>query len=287
MHIEKITPNIIKLKQPPFGPPAWEVSNIYFVGEKEIVLIDAGYPTADSISFTLSEWKKFGKPKIKAILLTHAHLDHMGGALEIQEQTGALIFAHADEHEHFKQMLPQGKIDVLVKEGDVVEVAGVKIRAVHLPGHTTGHMGYFIEDTSFLFTGDLILGSGYAVIVPPRGIMEQYMDSLRKLEKMPINLILPGHGPIVRNPQSKIKEYIAHRILREIQILKALENGPREISSMAEEIYYDMAPVLRKAGQLQVLAHLEKMAREKLVEAIRDDKGNEISYRSLVGKLPF
>jgi glyoxylase-like metal-dependent hydrolase (beta-lactamase superfamily II) len=149
MHIEKVAPNIIKLKQPPFGPPAWEVSNIYFVGEKEIVLIDAGYPTADSISFTLSEWKKFGKPKIKAILLTHAHLDHMGGALEIQEETGALIFAHAHEHEHFKQMLPQGKIDVLVKEGDVVEVAGVKIRAVHLPGQPLGTWGISLRTFTF------------------------------------------------------------------------------------------------------------------------------------------
>jgi len=284
--METIVPGIHKVKQPPFGPPAWEVSNVYFVGEGEAVLIDAGYPTHASIRRTMDAWRSLGCPRIAAILITHAHLDHMGGAIEIQKETGAPIWAHAEEGLHFEQMLPQARIDREIREGEVIEAGGVVLRALHLPGHTPGHLGYFAEALRFLFTGDLIVGSGYAVIVPPRGHMEQYMASLKRIRDMDIAMILPGHGPVVRDVAAKVDEYIAHRVLREIQILRALSNGARETRDMAEEIYADMHPVLRQAGELQVIAHLEKLERERMAQKVKG-AGDKVVYRSLVGRLDF
>ena len=284
--MEKIFEGIYRLKQPPFGPPSWEVSNVYFVGGDEIVLIDSGYPTPESIECTLGAWKKLGSPPIKAMLITHAHLDHMGGAIDIQKEIGAPIWAHRDEGEHMTQMLPQASIDVEIEEGSTIDAGGITLKAVHLPGHTPGHLGYFMENERFMFTGDQVVGTGYAVIVPPHGHMGQYMASLRQLREMDIKMILPGHGPPVKDAPAKIEEYIIHRTLREIQILKTLGKDERSVEDMAGEIYADIDVVLRRAGQMQIIAHMEKMEKEGLVKNVSRDEKNPM-YKRSVKNLPF
>ncbi len=279
-------PYIYRLKMPPFGPPSWEVSNVYFAGNKEIFLIDAGYPTPQSIECILDAWKELGSPKIKAVLVTHAHLDHMGGLSAIEDKTGAPVWTHKLEAEFFGEMFPQERVDKTLEEGEKLQADEVKLHVLHLPGHTEGHLAFLEESARTLFTGDLVLGHGYAIIVPPRGDMVKYMDSLRRMEKLGVGKILPGHGPVVEDGAGKIEEYITHRILREIQILRQLEGGEKSIPDMAEEIYSDMAPVLRQAGRLQVLAHLIKMEDEGSVKHVSGD-GPEAVYRNLVGKLPF
>ena len=284
--MEEVAPHIRRLKMPPFGPSVWEVSNVYFVGHDELLLIDAGYPTPESIDSILAAWRHLGSPPVKAILLTHAHLDHIGALEAIKKETGAPAWAHHLEAEFFIEMFPQERIDGIIDEGDEIEVGRIRLSVLHTPGHTSGHLCFLDESSGSLFTGDLVVGSSFAIIVPPSGDMARYMESLHRIEKMPLRRILPGHGPPIGDPGAKIEEYILHRILREMQILKQLENGPRSIPEMAEDIYADMHAVLRKAGRMQVLAHLLKMEAEKQVEIVSGE-GTDAIYRSLIGKLPF
>jgi glyoxylase-like metal-dependent hydrolase (beta-lactamase superfamily II) len=271
---------------PPFGPAEWEVSNVYFLGTDEILLIDAGYPTPESIDSILNAWRDLGKPNLKAILITHAHLDHIGALTAIIRETGAPVWAHRYEASFFREMFPQEAIDQTIDEGDIIEVTGIRIRVLHMPGHTAGHLCFFEELSGSLFTGDQVIGSTFAIIVPPSGDMVHYMESLHRMAALPMKRILPGHGSPINEPHAKIDEYITHRILREIQILKQLESGNCSIPDMAEEIYADMHPILRQAGRLQILAHLLKMRADGQVEIVSGE-GTEAVYRSLVGTLPF
>ncbi len=282
--MEKVTPDIYRLQMPPSAIPGLESSNVYFAGKDEIVLIDAGYPTQESIDIILTSWRELGCPVIKAILITHAHIDHIGAINAIKRETGAPVLAHRLETEPFKEMFPMEQLDIIPDEGDEIDVNEIKLRVLHMPGHTAGHLCFFDESSGALFTGDTVIGNDYAVIVPPNGDMSDYMNSLNRIKTLSPRIILPGHGPVINDPKNRIDEYIVHRNLREIQILMLLEAGPKSIPDLSEEIYADLLPGLRIAGRLQIYAHLTKLAKEGHAEHVSDE-GTDGIYRSLVGKV--
>jgi len=284
--MEKVTNKITLLKMPPFGPPAWEVSNVYFVGEKEVVIIDAGYQTRESAYCILDTWRSMGRPPVKAILITHAHMDHAGALAALVEETGAPVRMHELELKFLGGMFPAERVAGTIGEGDEIEVDGMTFKVLHIPGHTPGHLCFFDDDGGILFTGDQIVGKGYAVIMPPHGNMAEYMAGLKRISRLKLQKLLPGHGPPVDDPDAKIREYMDHRVLREIQILRHIEEGRISIPQMADDIYSDMHPVLRHAGQYQILSHLVKMEAEGMVKC-EEGLGIDARFGSLVGKLPF
>jgi glyoxylase-like metal-dependent hydrolase (beta-lactamase superfamily II) len=117
-----------------------------------------------------------------------------------------------------------------------------------------------------LFSGDHILGYGTAVIRPPDGNMTDYMRSLERLLDYNIDLILPGHGPLVGKPDAKIKEYIEHRLMREKQVLEALRKGIETIPAITETIYVGVSRALKNVAEFSVQAHLDKLIREGRIQ---------------------
>jgi glyoxylase-like metal-dependent hydrolase (beta-lactamase superfamily II) len=97
------------------------------------------------------------------------------------------------------------------------------------------------------------------------GGLIDYMASLRKLLPLDLAVIYPAHGPAIREPYKKLNEYIAHRELREQQILDAMKSGLREISAMVKRIYADVPEFLHGAAGNSVLSHLNKLKKEGVV----------------------
>ena len=122
-----------------------------------------------------------------------------------------------------------------------------------------------LEEERALFTGDVVLGAGTTVIPDDTGDLAQYMDSLRRLLELDLETIYPAHGPVIRNPKEKIREYIAHRELRERQILAALADGPLEAMAIVKKIYVDVPEYLHPAAANSVRSHLKKLEREARV----------------------
>lgn len=227
--------------------------NVYLIADKKAALIDSGTNDPASIHNKLERLKGF---TLNYIFITHSHRDHVGGAGAIKKATGAQILLHPLE----------GDGDRAVNEGDKFELGEMTLEIIHTPGHSPGHICFWLPERGVLFTGDHILGLGTTVISPHQGDMAQYINSLRKLLDFPIQLICPGHGPLIKSPHSKIKELIKHRWEREEQVLFCLRRGIKGIWGIVKEIYPELDPRLKSLAYEQVLSHLIKLEKEgKLV----------------------
>jgi glyoxylase-like metal-dependent hydrolase (beta-lactamase superfamily II) len=112
------------------------------------------------------------------------------------------------------------------------------------------------------FTGDTVLGTGSVFIAPGEGSLSAYLDSLRRLRELDLEVLCPGHGPYVWDPRAKLDEYIEHRRDRERRLLEALADGLRGTDELLDRVWSDAPAELRPAAALTLEAHLEKLAEE-------------------------
>ena len=229
-------------------------------GSDGAIVIDPAVDDAAYLDTLVAEGEKRGG--IKRIFITHGHPDHVGGAVALRERLHIPIFAYS------RKGIPVA--DVEVTDGETFPAGEDTLRAIHTPGHRFDHHSYYLEQQRILFAGDMISGITTNVIAPPDGDMFDYMSSLQRLQAVDIVEIVPGHGPTIVNAQAKIAEYIAHRQLREQQILQTLETLPRGVTipEMVPAIYVDVDPKLHSIAAWSVEAHLLKLEKEGLVERI-------------------
>jgi glyoxylase-like metal-dependent hydrolase (beta-lactamase superfamily II) len=92
--------------------------------------------------------------------------------------------------------------------------------------------------------------------------MGGYLDALRRLRALDLEVILPGHGPPVRSPAAKLDEYVAHRLDRERRLLEALARGLGDEDDLLDAAWDDVPAELRPAAALTLRAHLQKLREE-------------------------
>jgi glyoxylase-like metal-dependent hydrolase (beta-lactamase superfamily II) len=187
---------------------------------------------------------------IGTVLLTHSHGDHADGA----EALAAVVVE--------KRALEAG--GAAWKPEVVLPVDGEEhsgLRALATPGHAADHVCLLTAD-GVCFSGDLVLGAGSTFVPPDGGSLSAYMDSLRRVQAEPIELICPGHGPWIEDPAAKLAEYVEHREMRERRLLAALERGERSREALLVEVWDDVPAEVRPAAAMVMQAHLDKLAAE-------------------------
>ena len=243
-------------------------TNTFLVADEAagaVVVIDPGPDIPDHLRRIAAEVGKRGKAR--AILVTHGHPDHAEGADALRDLLGVPVYAWSREG------VPA--MDIALADDEVVAVGGRRLRALYTPGHRFDHLCLLLEDSAALFAGDLIAGEGTVVIAPPEGDLLDYMASLRRLRALHLRLILPAHGPLLDQPLAVLDYYITHRDEREQQVLAALAAGPRPIMDLTRVVYAEVNPELHPLAAQSLLAHLQKLERERRVYRETDAAGNE------------
>lgn len=165
-------------------------TNCYLVwAEKpDCVVIDPGFEP-DRV---LARVEELGL-KIRAILLTHGHFDHVGGVKSIAEKVGCPVYLHPEDLKlPFPLTRPMGATQD-VEDGDELTAAGMTFRVKHTPGHTKGSVCYLAEDV--MFSGDTLFAGTCGRTDLPGGSMAQMRTSLAALAALEGNYrVLPGHG---------------------------------------------------------------------------------------------
>ena len=224
-------PEVLRIVAPNPGPMTLEGTNTYVYGAGPCVVIDPGSEDAGHLeAIRVAAAERGG---IGTVLLTHSHSDHTAGA----DQLGAPVVLPGDGEEH----------------------GG--LRALATPGHAADHV-VFLSPDGVCFCGDLVLGLGSTIVPPGGNSLAAFMDSLALLRAQDLQLMCPGHGPWITDPDAKLAEYVEHRLMRERRLLAALDSGERSRAALLLAAWDDVPPELLPIAAMAMEAHLEKLEGE-------------------------
>jgi hydroxyacylglutathione hydrolase len=169
---------------------------------REAIVIDPG----DDVSEIANIIERNGLT-VRMIVITHAHIDHIGGAQKLRAQTGAPVYMHQDDRflsdnldmqaAWLRMETPENPgIDTPAKEGDVLRAGSIEAQVLHTPGHTPGSISLYLPLESKLIAGDTLFRGSIGRTDLPGGDMAQIARSIRgKLYTLPENtVVFPGHG---------------------------------------------------------------------------------------------
>ncbi|PPF44891.1 hypothetical protein C5B85_09155 [Pseudoclavibacter sp. AY1F1] len=231
-------------------------------------VIDPGSGSDDNLAALATALEGSGHrlDQVRSIIVTHLHHDHLGLAERLRDVSGAPIVLHRDEqaaldrlaadrpsveterarllgwgvpaerHTEILQLVGRSatpvllRADVVVDDGQLLDVPGRRMRAIHTPGHTPGHLTVVDEDTRLVFTGDHVS----PVLHPGLGLggddghnpVLQYQRSLRRIIDLGVDEAVPGHGYRFVGLAQRCAEHAQHHQRRTDEVASALDSSP-------------------------------------------------------------
>jgi hydroxyacylglutathione hydrolase len=186
-------------------------SNCFIIADentRQVLVIDPG-DEPDRILDLINE----NNFKVKYIICTHAHFDHVGAVPDLKNETGAKIVIHRDDLEIYRSTTDQAALwgykldpmpepDMLVSDGDKIEIENLRFEILHTPGHSPG--GICLYGEGILITGDTLFAGSVGRTDLYGGDVEKLKKSFRRLMSFSDETrVLPGHGPETTIGQEK------------------------------------------------------------------------------------
>jgi hydroxyacylglutathione hydrolase len=195
----------------PVGPLQCNCSIIGDEQTREAMVIDPGDQIEDILKILKSE-----NLTLKQIVVTHAHIDHVGGAMKLKAATGAPILMNQKDEVLLKMldvqaswigMKPPGavQVDEAVGEGRILQVGNLSSTVIHTPGHTEGSICLYFPEQKTLIAGDTLFAGSIGRTDLPGGSFEKIIRSLHnQLLQLPDEThVIPGHGPMTTIGQER------------------------------------------------------------------------------------
>ncbi|MEP0366797.1 MAG: MBL fold metallo-hydrolase [Cyclobacteriaceae bacterium] len=196
----------MKIKSFVFNP-FYENTYLLIGDENECIIIDPGcyekYERDEIIGFIEGEGLK-----VKFILNTHCHIDHVLGNYYLKDHFGCELWIPENEVANYEavsayspqwgiQQYTKGETDRLIKEGETIEISGVKMQVLEAPGHSPGHQVFYCKEHNILIGGDVLFKQSIGRTDLPGGDHQLLLQNIReKLYTLPDETtVFPGHGP--------------------------------------------------------------------------------------------
>ncbi len=237
--------DVLRLRAENPGPFTLSGTNTWIVGDHPAYVIDPGPALPEHLDRLIEAIDARGG--LGGVALTHDHADHAEGVQALLQKRRAPLAA------------ARGHVDVQLRE----DMSFGPLVAVPTPGHAPDH--YALATERACFTGDAVLGEGSVFVDAYPGSLAGYLHGLARLATLEVDVLCPGHGPAIWEPETKVEEYIAHRYDREHKVILALGSGRRTIAELLADAWSDVPAELRPAAVVMLAAHLDKLDEEGLL----------------------
>ena len=197
--------------------------NVYIVvNGKELTIVDTGLPRSAKKILNYIQELGYQQSNISTIILTHFHLDHVGSALQLKNDTKAKVAVHKDEADYVSGKKRPPKLgnlfyravsslikaspvqpDIILNDNDKIG----NLKVIHTPGHTPGSISLLDEERQLLFVGDALRTKGKRVTGPSEEFSNNKAEaenSIGKIVSLKFDIMLPGHGEPLRQSASDV-----------------------------------------------------------------------------------
>ncbi|MDJ0395120.1 MBL fold metallo-hydrolase [Rhodococcus sp. G-MC3] len=284
-----------------------------------LILVDAGWDDDNAWNGLTSGLEAIGHSitDVEGVVLTHFHPDHIGLCGRVRAASGAWIAMHEADHSQFADMTaprtelwveqekanmtaagapesdiaawqkvglwaptgPDSAPDRILVDGDVVKLAGRDLRAVFTPGHTPGHVCFYLPESDVMFTGDHVLQKttphvgNFAYPLEERDALAEFMDSLRRVQTMNVTRGLGAHGLPIDNVAGRAGELVEHHQERLDHLHAAFGSDEITVWQVAERMKWykpwaEISPMGKTMALSEAAAHLRHLVTLNLVAQV-------------------